>query len=233
MVNAVFFNNIYFFGTFNPIHLGHLLMAAAAYDAMKEDMPEENWRVVFVPTGLPPHRTQDTDLVPAAHRLAMVRLATQDDVRFVVDAYECQQPGPHYTADTLLTHFAPGPDTHPIPFIIGSDALRHVGTWHRAADLLPAVLWLQAPRPDVSPTTHARFPNGQQMALPHMHLLANLPPCAVSATWVRRQRQAERCVRYAVPEPVRLYMEAHGLYTARETTRHLQNESISRRVVGN
>jgi nicotinate (nicotinamide) nucleotide adenylyltransferase len=128
----------YFFGTFNPIHWGHLAMAHQALQQFGLQ------RVVFIPSPQPPHRLHDADMAPAPDRLAMARLATAPFSGFSVNPLEFDRDGPSYTVDTLAQLHPTS--CLPIPLIMGYDAALSLPTWHRANELLQRCTVLVAPR---------------------------------------------------------------------------------------
>jgi nicotinate-nucleotide adenylyltransferase len=192
----------YYFGTFDPIHAGHEVLAQAAVAAFGLG------QVVFVPTGLPPHRWQ-THRAPqasSAHRLAMVQAAIQHHSALAVSSIETTgNKGPHYTVDTLSRLIGPqrwqAIDQPTVPVIIGQDTLPTLHTWHQASALLEKACFLVAPRFEDHaqtatldhPTTHA----GSRAERPAWHWLdaggglkargtwISTPPWALSASWVR------------------------------------------------
>ncbi|MEW6287449.1 MAG: nicotinate-nucleotide adenylyltransferase [Chloroflexota bacterium] len=123
-----------FGGTFDPPHLGHLILASEACDQLNLD------RILWVLTPDPPHK-QHQDITPVEHRLAMVQLAIQDNPAFELSRVELERPGPHYTVDTVrqIAQHYPNADITPI---IGSDSLRDLPTWNRPRELLQACHWV-------------------------------------------------------------------------------------------
>jgi nicotinate-nucleotide adenylyltransferase len=110
-----------FGGTFDPIHDGHLAAASAAMECAHLD------RVLFVPSAQPPHRP--AALAPADDRLAMTRMAVDDDPRFEVSDLEVKRGGMSYTADTLADLHRDHPNDQ-LFLILGWDAARLFSTWH-------------------------------------------------------------------------------------------------------
>src|SRR4051812_25952342 len=103
-----------FGGTFNPVHCGHLLLAESARDQFKLD------RVIFLPAGLPPHKTPP--LIRPSHRLAMTRLAVRRNPSFEVSDWEVRQGRVVYTHEALK-HFAQTRPRDHWYFVMGSDSL--------------------------------------------------------------------------------------------------------------
>ena len=119
-----------FGGTFDPPHLGHLILAAEASADLKFE------RLLWVLTPIPPHKLGQP-ITPIEHRLAMLQLAIADNPSFQLSRIEMDRPGPHYMVDTLRLLR----DQHPsadLILLIGGDSLRDLPTWHRPADLVAA-----------------------------------------------------------------------------------------------
>jgi nicotinate-nucleotide adenylyltransferase len=119
-----------FGGTFDPPHLGHLILAAEARAQLRLD------RLLWVLTALPPHKIGET-ITPLEDRLAMVKLALQDEPAFELSTVDIDRPGPHYTLDTIkiLRNSLP---TQEIILVIGGDSLHDLPRWHRPRDLVAA-----------------------------------------------------------------------------------------------
>ncbi len=114
-------------GTFNPVHLGHLLVAQAACETGRLD------KVKFVPAAVPPHKGTGS-LVTARHRLAMLQRAVDGDPRFEVDDIEIQRGGRSYSVDTLRALHRSEPAANYF-FVIGSDSLAELHLWHDISNL--------------------------------------------------------------------------------------------------
>nr|MDA3832359.1 nicotinate-nucleotide adenylyltransferase [Spirochaetales bacterium] len=115
-------------GSFDPIHLGHLVIAQDAVERLELD------EVVFIPAAIPPHK-QHLERVGAEHRLRMVELAIEGDLRFSVSDMELVRGGVSYTIDTVQMLQESRPDVDWV-LIVGSDTLVDLHNWHRIDDLL-------------------------------------------------------------------------------------------------
>ncbi len=193
-------------GTFDPIHHGHLAIAEAA----REELGLE--RVLFVPAGQPPHRSNPPG-ASAEDRAAMVALAIADAPAFALSRLELDRDGPSYTADTL-TALAGGPATD-LRFILSAEAFAEFPTWHRAERVLALCRLVVLPReghpaPDL-PALIARLP-----ALDGRVTLLDGPRIRLSASEVRGRAAAGLSVRYLVPDAVAAYIADHRLYRARD-----------------
>ena len=127
-----------FGGTFDPIHYGHLRTAFEMLQALRFG------ELRFVPSGDPPHRGKT--YAPASLRLDMVRAATANEPRFVVDDSEVQRQGPSYTVDTLAIMRQEQPDA-PMGLILGMDAFLGLTDWHRWDEILDYAHIVVAHRP--------------------------------------------------------------------------------------
>ncbi|NPV09540.1 MAG: nicotinate (nicotinamide) nucleotide adenylyltransferase [Anaerolineae bacterium] len=191
-------------GTFDPIHVGHLLMGQTAYEALGLGL------VLFVPAGVPPHKRK-LERGEAQARLAMTRAAVGGDARFAVSTVDMERPAPHYTVDTLALlaeQYSLGPDS--IYFIIGSDSLEQLHTWHRAGELVQRCLLAVIGRPGHPidlPAVYDRVPQveGRLMVL-------DMPAIGISSTLLRRMVACGRSIRYWVPPGVERIIEERGLY---------------------
>ena len=156
-------------GTFNPIHLGHLLIAQ---DALERANLE---RVLFIPSAAPPHKPLAGN-VSAAHRLRMLKLALASDDRMAVDTLEIRRGGKSYSVDTLseLRRRQPRAEFH---FIIGADSLAELHLWKDARQLVKLCRFIAVTRPGYKPKP-ARL-RGLRYQLLDVH------PCDISSRDIR------------------------------------------------
>lgn len=207
-----------FGGTFDPIHIGHLAVAAAAARRFRLE------RVYFIPAAHPPHKSP-AELTPFAHRYAMVALACANRPRFVPSLAESDPKRISYTIDTV-EHFRQqmGPPTHRVLLLMGADAFLQIQSWKRWRDLLGSCDFIVAYRPgfpleriaSVIPTellhsTHARSASRIPLRGGTIHLLATVAS-PVSATEIRQRCRAGRSLRGLVPPAVADYIVKQALY---------------------
>ncbi len=186
-----------FGGSFNPPHLGHLALAEAARDEAGLD------RVLWMPAAVPPHK-QEADLPDGPHRLAMTRLAAEDNVAFVVSDLELQRAGVSYTVDTLRALNAAHPEAA-FSLLIGGDSLAQFASWREPEEILRRADLIVYPRPGADMAA-------VDPALRRRVILLDRPLLDVSSTAVRDLLRGGRSARYLVPDRVLAYAAEHGLY---------------------
>ena len=119
-----------FGGTFDPPHLGHLILAAEAQAQLKLE------KVLFVLTANPPHK-RGNQFAPVADRIAMVESAIKGQSIFELSRVDIDRPGPHYTLDTMKILRKENPDTT-LVYLIGGDSLRDLPEWDRPREFIAA-----------------------------------------------------------------------------------------------
>ena len=188
-------------GTFDPIHIGHLAAARAAIECARLD------RVLFVPTGQPPHRPAAA--ASADHRLEMTRLATAGDQRFAVSDLELRRPGASFTSDTLRDLRALYPDAD-LFLILGWDAARLFRTWHEPDQVRRLAAIVVVARPGSGSPQPADL---AAAGLDGEHVVVCVDGTPdVSASAIRRDVVGGRSLDGKVPPAVQQYVAAHGLY---------------------
>lgn len=189
-------------GTFDPIHLGHLVTAEEARVELGLD------EVVFVPAGSP---WQKRDSTAAEHRYLMTVLATAANPRFSVTRLEIDREGPTYTVQTLraLREAVPH-DT--LFFITGADAILNILSWKDADECLELAEFVAANRPGHHLDELEQGPLGKRVTS------LEVPALAISSTDVRERLRAGRSVRYLIPQEVEEYARKHGLYGTAATS---------------
>lgn len=194
-------------GSFDPVHAGHLHVAAHALRMLSAD------RLSFVPAAASPHKPAGPS-APAEDRLAMVRLAAESDPRFDVLDVEVRRGGRSYTVDTVRELLAGPCRGESLMLLIGADALLDLPRWHRARELADLVPVAVAARPGVPEPDWAEMERVLGAAavagLRSRHL--RIPPSPVSSTLVRRRIAEGKSVRCWVPDSVADYIESKGLY---------------------
>jgi nicotinate-nucleotide adenylyltransferase len=204
-----------FGGTFDPVHFGHLRLAAELREALALE------RVAFLPAGRPWQRGGNTQ-ADGAHRAAMLRLATAGDDGFVVDERELARAGDTFTLDTLREVRAEAGAGRPLVFLCGSDAFAKVETWHRWESLFDLAHFAVAVRADdaggpgaVPGPLRPRVTRERRdlLAAPAGRIITfAMTPLAISSTAIRELAQAGSTIRYLTPDPVVGYIRQHSLY---------------------
>lgn len=195
-------------GSFDPIHMAHLMIAEACLDLAKLD------HVRFVVAASPPHK-QDRVLAPEKHRLAMARLAIEGNPRLLVDDREMRRSGPSWTIDTIREVLAENQGTERIAWIIGADSLPELTLWRDIEELLELVDFVTAVRPgtDVQAALESLRPKlGGERVKRLADGVILMPRMEISSTDIRARVAAGRSIRYLVPDAVADYIADHGLY---------------------
>jgi nicotinate-nucleotide adenylyltransferase len=187
-----------FGGTFDPIHLGHLIIVE---EARQEVGLDQIW---FIPAGEPPHK-QGKNITPAHHRARMVELAIQCNPFFSMSTLEIERQGPSYTVDTLeiLTEKHPN---HHFFLIVGADMVKDLLHWYKIKKILQFVRVIGLGRPGFETKSLPDFIK-HRVTWVNKGVETNL-----SSTYIRNQLKHGKSVRYLVPKPVYQYMKEHGLY---------------------
>jgi nicotinate-nucleotide adenylyltransferase len=186
-----------FGGTFDPPHIGHLLLAADASESLRLDF------LIFVPAGAQPFKVDTPPLASGPDRLEMVRLAVHGDPKYVVDDAEISREGLSYTVDTL-EHLAGRYKDAEFFFLLGQDALAGFRQWRKPERILElctlAVMMRTAAR-DVGDWSNAK-----------RLIMLSTRRVDVSSTEIRKRRSEKKSITGFVPESVEKFIKARGLY---------------------
>ncbi|MGH7308862.1 MAG: nicotinate-nucleotide adenylyltransferase [Candidatus Rokuibacteriota bacterium] len=203
-------------GSFNPIHYGHLLLADDLLERLRFD------RVLFVPAGVPPHKSATT-LAPAADRYAMVKLAVADHPRFGVSDLELRRSGPSYTVDTLS---ALASTDQALFLIVGSETFLDLLSWRTPRRIAELARLVVVPRagsvfdPEVAPAQKVlreigatRFVVFETGPVPDEGVLVvHATSLPISASELRHRAGTGRSLAYRLPPAVVEYIRGRGLY---------------------
>jgi nicotinate-nucleotide adenylyltransferase len=181
-----------FGGTFDPPHMGHLVVAQEVHHRLGLD------RLLWVPAAVPPHK-RGQRITPAALRLEMTRATIADDDRFELCDLEINRQGPSYTVDTLRALRAGSPDDETF-LILGADQLTELATWREPDEVRRLATIVGFARAGESPPTVDGV------------LIVPVPRIDLSSTDVRRRIAAHEPVTYLVPASVERAIRRHGLY---------------------
>ena len=214
-----------FGGTFNPIHRCHLAIAVQTRDRLSLD------RVVFIPSGDPPHKPSES-LAPPTHRFEMVRHAIEADPSFTISDVEVRQATKSYSIDTVHTLQEEYGAATELFFIIGLDAFLELPSWRQAPDLLRSCHFVVVSRPGVEFLSLCHMPllpameraslaaldarQQDRLDIPIPNgiglTLLRLPPCDVSASEIRRRLKNRLSLSDLLPAPVESYIIRFGVY---------------------
>ena len=191
-----------FGGTFDPIHMGHLIVAEDARAALGLD------RVLFIPAGQPWFKSY-RQITDSRHRLEMVRIAVESNPSFDVSDIEIRRSGPSYTVQTLTELREQYADAE-FTVILGVDALREIDRWHQPRVLfeMASVVGMARPGASLDPSVlNAAIPGASgRMRLVDSALID------ISGTDIRQRVAEARSIRYRVPSAVERYISENGLY---------------------
>ncbi|MFA5146043.1 MAG: nicotinate-nucleotide adenylyltransferase [Candidatus Omnitrophota bacterium] len=181
-------------GTFDPIHMGHLILAEEACFKLKLD------KVIFVPTYLSPHK-ESGPVVSAEDRFRMTELAIEDNPALEASRFEIDARKRSYSIDTLKEFRAKYGQESQLYFITGSDSLKDLFSWKDVNEIFKISKFIVANRPG--------YPFQD---VPKEVDTVVITPIEVSSHDIRKRVKEGRSIRYLVPEKVRRYIADHKLY---------------------
>ncbi|MCG7345069.1 nicotinate-nucleotide adenylyltransferase [Sporosarcina sp. ACRSL] len=179
-------------GTFNPPHIGHLIMANEVKHALHLD------EVRLMPTSIPPHKADPSDATPV-QRLRMVELAVSGIPGLVASSFEVDRGGVSYTFDTMRAMLELEPDTK-FFFIIGGDMIDMLHKWYKIDELMKIVTFVGVGRPGTIGET--QYPI----------TIVEIPQIDLSSTVIRERVQAGHTIQFLVPDQIGTYIRQEGLY---------------------
>lgn len=184
-----------FGGTFDPVHIGHIIIADLVADSARLDT------VVFIPSARPPHKGASELMFTAEQRFSMLEQSVSGDPRFIVSDIEMRRTGPSFTIDTIREMKQSLPPDTDIRFIVGMDNLYEISMWKSPREIIREC-----------PIIAARRDCDAKGVLPdwlmeHVEIV-DVPLIGVSSSDIRRRIQEGSSIRYLVPGPV---LEAVGL----------------------
>lgn len=179
-------------GTFNPPHIGHLIIAEQVLEKVGLD------EIRFLPNRVPPHKERD-ETVSADQRLRMLEGAIKGNPKFGVEQIELEREGTSYTYDTIkaLTERDPEND---YSFIIGGDMIEYLPKWHKVEELIEMVEFIGVNRPSYRHET------------PYKLHYVEVPDMAVSSSFIRDSVRKKQSIRYLVTDEVYRIIEEENLY---------------------
>lgn len=207
-----------FGGSFNPIHIGHLIVAEEVFQQRVLS------KVVFIPTGVSPHK-ESSDLIDSFHRHQMVKDAISDNEHFELSDLEIRRSGRSYTVDTIRIFKEIYGEKHNLYLIVGTDMINEISTW-KDIDILSRmcnfVVVNRFPIPmneNFQKSTFIKekpggipvFSEGKKTEIERLKVM--IPPIGISSSEIRDRLQKGRSIRYLVPRCVEDYIKRNNLYT--------------------
>ncbi|MFB4161789.1 nicotinate-nucleotide adenylyltransferase [Geomicrobium sp. JSM 1781026] len=185
-----------FGGTFDPVHIAHLILAE---QALNECSLDEVW---FMPANIPPHKKHE-GMADGKDRAHMVELAIQHHPQFKLLRLELARTGPSYTVDTIehLLQIYPNEQFY---FIIGGDMVKSLERWHQIDRLRDMVRFIVTDRPDYS------LEKGEHISETMLYI--HVPQLSISSSDIRSRIKKQQSIRFLIPEEVRSYVEENHLY---------------------
>ena len=186
-----------FGGTFDPPHIGHLLIAQTVCEAENFD------KILFIPAYTPPHKN---NITPVKHRIEMVKLAISDNPNFEYSDADIVRKGVSYTIDTILDlKQKSGFKNDEVYYLIGSDSLIDLKNWKDSKKILKECNVIVAIRPGFRPSDIPHW------ILQEVHF-ANIPRFELSSTKIRSRWVKDLTIRYMVTLPIWEYINKNNLY---------------------
>ena len=190
-------------GTFDPIHIGHLILAEEAWYQLGLE------KVLLVPAADPPHK-QGRRLSSVEHRVKMIELSIADNSHFELSRIDVDRPGPHYTLDMVKLHleqYGPGTDLY---FLMGLDSLADLPNWHEPTQLVELCHLVALSRPD------SGFDwDKLEEELPSVRwrvIFLPMPELQIASSMIQQRVRQGRPLRYQVLPQVEAYIHEHNLY---------------------
>lgn len=185
-------------GTFDPPHIGHLILAQSAFESLRLD------QVIFIPTSIQPHKINKV-ATAGNIRYHMLQLALGDDSRFAISDIELTREGISYTVDTLTLLRNKYPDDN-LYLLMGSDNVVDIAAWKNPEQIFALCKVAAGRRPDFNPTG------------PYVNRVRffDMPSVNLSSTIIRDKIKEGKSIKYLVPPPVEDYILGNGLYRVKQ-----------------
>ena len=203
-----------FGGSFNPVHLGHLIIAECCLEQARLD------RVLFMPAATPPHK-QNSLLAHCEDRIEMLRLALASHDKLEISLNECERGGISYTVDTVNDLIAQHPKDH-FSLILGPDALADLPSWKKPQEILSAITILAIERRGVDdiektlqePRLRALLSNKQLQQIKTNRI--QVPRIGIRAKQIRESIATGHSIRFRTPREVEQFIADKQLYRTAE-----------------
>ena len=188
-----------FGGTFDPPHLGHLIIAQTIFEAEKFD------QIVFVPAYQPPHKN-GMKISPVDQRLEMLKIAISENPNFIMSDLEIQRKGLSYSIDTIIDYKKQNNlNSDELFYLMGSDSLKQFKKWKDTKKIIDECRVIVAIRPGFRPSD---IPNWILAKIQ----FASIPRIEISSTTIRDRWIDNKTIRYMVTESVWQYINKNKLY---------------------
>ena len=191
-------------GTFNPIHVGHVITGECAYEQFALD------KVLFMPSKTPPHKST-LGIASTTDRTNMVRLAIEENPHFTLSTIELEREGITYTVDTLLELHRTHSNCEYF-FIIGADSLLGFARWRNPGEILKLATILVVSRYGLSDNRLLEQINKLKAVYGGHFEIVKMPTIDISSSEIRERHKKGLSIRYYVDHKVRQYMDEHSLY---------------------
>lgn len=192
-------------GTFNPIHLGHLIIAEMVRDKYGLD------KVLFIPSGMPPHKNLN-NVIEAEHRFNMVQQAVASNPYFIESRMEVDREGYTYTIDTLKNLRESYGKSATLYYIIGADVLNDLLTWRNYQEVFGICEFIAVLRPgSCLEGFNKQMEYLRDTFSAKIHFI-DTPLIEISSTDIRNRIKEGKSIKYLVPESVEDYIKENGLY---------------------
>ncbi len=192
-------------GTFDPIHLGHLILAENAYSSFDLDV------VLLMPSGNPPHKSAD-EITSKEHRNTMVQLAIDDNRHFKISLFEQEREGFIYTADTLKLLKENNEDCD-YYFIVGGDSFMSMDKWYKPEQIFENAVILAAVRDDVDDAALKERADFYKQKYNADIRILKIPAIEISSSVIRDRVKVGKSIKYLVPKDVERYIYNNKLYS--------------------
>jgi nicotinate-nucleotide adenylyltransferase len=183
-------------GSFNPIHIGHLILANTVCEEFNLD------KIIFVPCYIQPLKS-NKDFASAEDRLAMIKLAIQNNPKFELSDIEIKRKGKSYTVDTLKYFKQKYDDLY---FVIGADNIKDFHRWKEPDTILKLAKLIVTNRGGIEQKIPKRL-RGKKI------FVCKIPDIEISSTLIRNNTRSNKSIKYLVPEKVEKYIIKNKLYT--------------------
>ena len=194
-------------GTFNPIHIGHLIIAEEVYNA------HGLTKVIFIPVNLPPHKNVK-NIVEPIHRYQMVQEAIKGVDHFEVSDIEINRNGKSFTIDTVKSILKSYNNNCKIYLIIGADSLNELNTWKgiKLLSEMCKIVAIDRPGYNIEAIDEKKINLNKDVVSDIKKRIVHIPLVGISSTEIRNRIKKGCSIHYWTPLSVEKYIKKHGLY---------------------